>query len=145
MIGILKVSDLPKFNGTYFHIQKCQLLLFLTTKNLKEVVEGKKLRPSTPTPTCSQEPVHTPTSYTGNKQEWDTLNNNALSIIIACLENSQQLHVSSSTLASEAWSELSRLYESDDHHYKKPVFYLACKKTCSNIVLDKIGVYGDVT
>jgi hypothetical protein len=102
MSGILKVSDLPKFGGTYFHIWKGRLFLFLTTEKLNDIVDGTKIRPSTPTPPSGQQLVHTPTTRYGSKQAWDLLNTNALSIIIACLDNNQQSHVQNAILASEA-------------------------------------------
>jgi hypothetical protein len=77
------------------------LLLFLTTEKLKEIVEDAKIRPLTPTLASGQPIIHTPASDLGNKEEWDNLNNSVLSIITACLNNSQEAHISQFKLASE--------------------------------------------
>jgi hypothetical protein len=74
MSGILKVSDLPKFYSTYFHVWKQKLLLLWIIEKLKEIVESTKIRPSTPIPTSGQQIVHTPTSGVGSKEKWDNLN-----------------------------------------------------------------------
>lgn len=96
--GTLKVSDLFKFDGIYY-IWKHLLLLFLTTKKQNDIVKGTKVRPSIPTLVSSQALVRIPITFIGSKQEWDTFNTNALSIIIVSLENSQQCYIQSATLA----------------------------------------------
>jgi hypothetical protein len=107
-----KVRDLSKFDGTYFHVWKCKIQLYLNSEKLKDIVGGAKILPSTPLLASSQQSIH---KEQESKEEWDSLNAEALCIIKICLDNNQEVRISTFTLASKVCSNLLWLFESNDH------------------------------
>ena len=114
-MSLIKANNIPKFDGASFYVWKHRVLLFSIIKKLEGIVEGTKIHPSIPPPTFSQQPIYTPTTRIGSKEEWDSLDAEVLCIIETSFNNNQEAKISKFTLNSKSWNELLKLFEFDDH------------------------------
>jgi gag-polypeptide of LTR copia-type len=107
----IRISDIPKFDGTYFLVWKRRLSLLLRSEKLIGVVDGTTPMPITPPPS----PGGTITHVLSNaRDEWETKDALSLSLITNTLENNQISHIAKYEHAFEAWATLTELYGAQD-------------------------------
>lgn len=92
----IDLKNITKFNGTNFQLWKFQMLALFEASGLKEIVEGKILKP-----------VEADSSYTA----WVSKNAKAKCILASSMEFLQLEYLITCQTANEMWNKLSSIYE----------------------------------
>lgn len=111
----IDTSHVSKFDGTYLNIWKHRLTLIFKAEKLWSLVDGTEVKPVAPTAaqiTAGTPPL--PVAGAGSISAWEDRDMLALTIINNGLDNSVVSHIQSCKTAALAWTELIRLFESQD-------------------------------
>ena len=111
----IDISDVTKFNGSYFNIWKHRLTLIFKVEKLWPLVSGIQPLPMAPTAAeLAAGALALPLTGVGSINMWEDQDAIALTIITNCLEISIVSHIQSCTTSHLAWSGLISIFESQD-------------------------------